>query len=250
MRFCLDCKVNISKRHLNAKRCKRCGAKKKKNPDHNLTKLEQEKAIKLAGKMYVHHVAKAVGVSLSNLKRFAKTRPDINWNAHAYKEKDIEKVIDYYLCHTLEETKKKFPGIAVRSIIDRYCKRKKVLKWSDEDIVNLYRWTGLCQWDAIAKKLGRNPYAVRKRRRFTKGRLNSLPFNTAKHYVKKGCPFYHVRLESKAAGTWICPWIIMEKYLKDDIPDWIRDSIVALAKFQRWLHGSEERVFEILQENL
>lgn len=201
--------------------------------------------------MYRREIAKEVGCSTCALARFAKEHPEKNWNGHKYTEKTIAKVVEYYLSHTLKETQEKFPDCTVRSIIDRYVSQTKCVKWEEAEILMLHKCTGLTAWSTIAKKLGRSPYAPkRKRQRVVSGSVNILDYHNAKNYVTSGCPFYHVKMGDRATGRWVTPWTTAAKFLKSDNPPWVNQAILALAKFQKWLHGSESKIQRILDGEL
>lgn len=248
MRRCLSCKIDISKRHLNAKRCEACASSVRKKPIHNLTKQQQREALSLAGTMYRREIAKQIGCSHAALNRFARDSK-VNFNAHKYDKKTVQKVCDYYINHTLDQTRKKFPSISVRSIIDRYISEVKCYKWSDKEYLSLVRYSGLVPWSYIAVKLGRQKNAARRKyRRVLAGRVNCLPHNITKYFVREGCPFFYIRLDLHSTGLWMCPWFIINKFKKRNLPKHIKQAIKAMAKFQIWLHGSEENILMILEQ--
>lgn len=228
-----------------------CALKAKARPSHSLTRDQQKKALALAGTLYREEIAKSIGCSKSTFTRFAAEHRHINWNAHRYPDETIKKVCEYYLTHSLSETQKKFPGVTARSIIDRYFHAVKSRKWTQEEILKLYKYTGLVSWAEIAFSLNRSITSPKtQRRRKISGRVNGLSFDVAKRFLKNGCPFFYVRLNDKRHGQWVSPWVSLEKYLKESNPEWVNNAFGALARFQRWLHGSEERVFEIIEGKL
>jgi len=251
MRKCASCDCSIENRHKNARRCVACAKLLRKSPAHNLTPHQQKKALELAGKMYRHEIAKAIGCSRAAFTRFAKERKDVDWNAHKYKDELVGEVVNFYINNSLDDTRKKFPNVRVRSIIDRYVGKIKCIPWSEQETVALYKYTGLASYTEIAVKLGRNPYAPkRKRERHVSGYVNSLPFNIAKKYTNRGCPFFYLKKTDKQSGQWVTPWVAMEKHLRAENPGWVNQAVASLAKFQKWLHGGEKKIYQILEGNL
>lgn len=248
MRKCSSCNCSIENRHKNARRCVSCAKLLRKSPAHNLTPLQQKKALELAGKMYRNEIAKTIGCSRTAFTRFAKQRKDVNWNAHRYKDELVEKVVNFYINNSMHDTQKKFQNVCVRSIIDRYVGKVKCIPWSEKETLALYKYTGLASYTEIAVKLGRNPCAPkRKRAKQVSGYVNSIPFDIAKKFVTRGCPFYYLRKTDKPCGHWTTPWVAMVKHLRAENPGWVNDAVASLAKFQRWLHGSEAKIYEILE---
>ncbi len=79
MKHCFDCEVDISNRHPNALRCVECAEIAKTFLPHRLTQVQQQMAVELADVMYQSEIAKEIGCTLQSLRRFALTKPDVNW---------------------------------------------------------------------------------------------------------------------------------------------------------------------------
>lgn len=250
-RYCSTCQIDISNRHKNALRCKKCSADLRKKPHHNLTPKQQKEALRWAGKIYRWEIAEKIGCSNASLARFAKEQKHVNWNAHRYDQKTVQKICDFYLHHTLEQTQEKFPGVTVRSIIDRYTQEVKCYKWTNDEVFKLMKYSGLVPWSYIAVKLGRNKNSARRKyKRILAGRINCLPHNIAREFVNPGCPFFYVRLDLKSTGLWMCPWVTINRYKKQNLPTHIKKAIRAMSNFQLWLHGSENNIIKVLEQKI
>jgi len=247
-RLCRACETSIDKLHLNARYCLNCRKDNRRVP--YLSPAQIRKAVKLAGTMYFDDVAKEVGVSRATLRRYARTKQDVNWNGHKYDHETINKVAEYYLTHSLAETQKKYPHVRVRSIVERYTQNLKCKQWYKNEMSKLLRMVGLLPRSVIAKHIGRPPnVSVKKKLRlmgFQETGINTLNYALAKHFVKPNCPFFSIRVGETGASRWYCLWVDAYKYLKPGLAPWITSAIQSLAKFQIWMHGSRKNIITLM----
>ena len=78
------------------------------------------------------------------------------------------------------------------------------------------------------------------------GSVNGLAWHIAKYFVNPNCKPIRTavwaqrdRKESPNLGKILVTWVEFERHLRADTPDWIKESAQAMAKFQRWLHGTD-----------
>lgn len=248
MKYCAHCSKSLGgKAHFNQIYCPPCAEIYRKKPKHTLTRSQIAEARKLAGTMYAKDLARHIGSSLSNLKRWASVSK-ISLNAHRYKPSVVKKVTEFYIQHGKHATAKKFPDIRVRSIIERYLAgikpRKKPLQ--DDVFIKIAKMAGLVSFNTQARIIDRSNFnsggvraAWSKRMNSSGHSLNGLYRQVAMRYVKGSCPFYNpfVHDYNRRAQLQISLWIDMENHLRDDLPNHIVDLFKVMAKFQRWLHG-------------
>lgn len=252
MRSCLDCGKSIEDRHRNAKRCEGCAHKRREKPIPTLTKYQKIAIRKLAGTMFVKDLADAIGTSKASLTRYARAE-GISLNALQYKDEVIEKVCKYYEAHGKAGTQKKFKGVKVRSIIERYYKKNayapRQTQWSHSEIIFLLQRTGLWSDKKIAETLNRPNAFTGSIKSFRQKRLpknsqylNGLPFWIAKTIVVKECTAYAT---GEHSGRWLITWVDLSRSIggEDDV---ITKCINILALFQLWLHGGEKQMREVL----
>lgn len=256
---CLKCKSAPRKAHKNAKYCKVCADLLRKKPASNLTKEQIRQVKKYAGRLYVNELAEKIGCSRSSLRRYAREH-GVSINAHKYDQKTIDKVINYYLNHSLPATEHKFKNISPRSIIDRYLKgvNPKTEYWSDDDLIKIARLQGLLSYFNIAAQIDRKYVTAKsiksvwvKRFKSSGANINGMAHWIAKYYVKNSCPIYQtslcaVDIGEKDYAKKICLWVDIAENMRDDLDDFIKSAFKALARFQFWLHGSKDNILNIL----
>lgn len=252
MKKCSTCKSDISHRHSNSKRCEVCAKERRKNPYHTLSKDKQEKALMLAGKKTRSQIAEMLQITRTSLNRFYKEKKTSS-NSLKYDPKLVEKVCKYYEKKGKVETKKKFPDVVLRSVIERYYKKYNLTprqkKWTSQEHVEVMKMAGLVSHEKQARLLNRvnaNAGSIRSfhsKKVFGKARyLNGIPLTLAKGYVKEGCEAY---LVSGCYGSASCEykvlWVDVFKYLNDDVPQYLREAIKSIAEYQKKLYGKNYR---------
>lgn len=203
-------------------------------------------------------IAKAVGVSVSSLKRAFRGTRICYFNKYVANQNLTLRVCRYYEKNGMPETVKAFPGVKVDVIVETYgyrkglIKNKRQVRWTDKQIADLARMGGLISHKAQAKYFNR-PRAFEgsiksawtKKFGFMAGEINGMKHNQARHLVTKRCPFVRIRIsETRDNPAYdrrrVYLWVDMEKHLRSNCPEFIREAIVTMAQFQRWLHQSNQ----------
>lgn len=271
-RMCIVCKSRPSKEHRNAKYCVQCAAERLKRPIGKLTPAQVRQAKALIHKMPRDEIAKAIGTSLSSLKRWARDNGNIRlayynrWHANP---KLVRQICEYYSKHGMVRTEKRFPNVRIRSVVERYFKqlgfKPRQVRWRADQIIELAQMAGLVNHSRQARHFNRpgaHEGAIKsawmKKFQIGGSSMNGLSYCIARHYVRKSCPFmttdfWAQRKDSRRGGTWtrrLALWVDVDQHLRADVPDHLRQAIKAMAKFQRWLHGRNVRsnVARIIKE--
>jgi len=257
MRRCLQCQISIERRHFNAKFCKKCSVIVRRNPlPKDVTKKEVNEIRRLSKKYYKHEIAEIMGVSWSRIGRI-KSHYGIKENKRDYPKDLVKKVCEYYARHGRPGTERKFKGVKIRSIVERYLKdfdvpvRQK--RFTEKDIIFLSRMQGIVPYSLQAKVLNRPRAGAgsikafwQKRMGSESHRLNGLPNIVAKHYLcKPHLDPKRLGLKVKALNRGyetkesrrIILWVDLEKNLRPETPEHLKQAIKAMARFQTWLHG-------------
>lgn len=248
--LCKRCKKRPKKKHHNGKWCIQCAKDLIRRPAWRLTPKQIRLAHKLKGTMYVHDLAKEIGTSRSNLRRWAMAN-NININGHKYPESLVKKVCKYYEKHGKVKTIECFPNIRLRSIIEKHVGtfQPRRIPWQPEEIIFAAKVAGLVSREQLARYFDRpraNEGSITalwmKKFKIGGGNINGLTYRIAKHFISDRCPvyetnFWFTRRGGTEFGRKIVLWIDVEKHMRPGLPDHIVEAIRALAKFQRWLHG-------------
>lgn len=247
---CKDCKKEVKNAHPNRKRCKPCAAKVRIRPRHNLTKEQIAKFKRLVGKMDLRDIVEEIGASKAAIRRYARDMK-VSCNFHNKYVKDPEKtqeIVDFYLEHGKAATKEKYPDVNFRSIVERYAKGKRQVRWEDWEIVQLAKFAGIISHRNQARYFNRPNAHVGSIRSvwYKKFKSSSSNINGVHLYMVK--PLLRkdpARIETQYGsgnGTGVFTrklilWVELAKCLKKDVPEEIVSAIKTMAKFQRWLHG-------------
>jgi len=205
----------------------------------------------MAGKMMQRELAAHLGVSRSNLIRWA-TQAGVSLDAHSYKPAIVSAVCRHYERHGKTKTQEIFPDVSVRSIIERnYGKFKpRQVRWTDEQIIEAARMAGLISFKAQARFFNRPNADIgsikslwMKRFGMGGGTVNGMVHDSAKHLVTSSArylkPMGDNRKGQPVQFRRLVLWVDMEKCLKPETPEFIASAIYSLADFQRWLWKSK-----------
>jgi AraC-like DNA-binding protein len=258
---CSNCRIRPKQKHFNSKWCLPCALEFRKKPKSTLTQSELKKAKRLIGKMSREEIAEKLGTSLSNLKRaFRGTRLAY----HNYCQANpslVKKVNKYFETHTQEETAKHFKlsRKQVDHIVYRYrSAKRKQIQWSKEQIIEAAKMAGLVSYKSQAKYFNR-PNAFEgsihslwiKKFKIGGQTIHGMPHWTAKYLVTNKAkyirPFGNDRNNNPIKFRRILLWVDMEKCLKKDVPDFLKEGVRTMAQFQRWLFKSQDPKKEILK---
>lgn len=258
--ICPRCKERPKKAHFNARWCEPCAAEFVKRPAGKLTAEQARRARALIHTMPHEDIARELGVSVSRLKRWARDHGNIRlsyfnrWHANP---RLTMQVCAYYAKHGKIKTAKRFPNVKVRSIVERYFKGLRLeprqIRWTASQLIELAQMAGLVSFKRQARHFNRPnaregsiKSAWQKKFGHGGGSINGLSHWLAKDYVRPSCPFFETdywatRRDNAQFSRKIALWVDVERSLKPDVPEHLRDAISALAKFQRWLHGRNVR---------
>jgi hypothetical protein len=176
-----------------------------------------------------------------------------------------EPVMRYFLTHTRDETAKKFRltesefkslfTVGYRDPKLAHLRKDTRVKapWTLDELLFVIRHAGLRPRSWMGKKLGRGGARVIKERlkTFNSGTkwLNGMPKKWAEELWGDGCA---QGLKTDAGPTGgngrknsnfhfiIVPWVECERLArKHGTPEQVRGAVRAMAKFQRWVHGTK-----------
>jgi DNA-binding XRE family transcriptional regulator len=262
MSLCPNCKNRPKQKHSNSKWCKPCAVGFKRRPKPNLTPYQRREALRLRGKITKEEIAEQIGASRSSVMRLGRDLK-LSFNAcNQYKLNPIfvKQVCEYYSKHGKAKTLERFPGINLRSIVERYNTfPPRQVRWTDDQLKELARMAGIVSIKAQFKyfdRPGAHEGAIvsawMKKFRMGGGCVNGLSWHMARNFVTQDCKpiqtkFWRQRegVLTNNVGRNIVLWVDLQKHLKPDSPPWLIESIDALANFQVWLHGSSRVRFKI-----
>jgi hypothetical protein len=250
---CLDCGKKFKNAHKNRKRCGPCAEIVRKKPLGTMTLDKIAEAKELAQTMPMIDIAKKLGVTKSNIKRSC---PKTSFAYHTKWKNNpslVREIIEVFEMGGKKEVLKKFPDISYRSIVERY-PRSNVLcqKWSDSDLIKIAKLSCFVPFDKQIKIFNRGKFTKKainsiwsKRFPIYPSNLHGWNHNRAKIFVKKDCdylrlPFMHGGHAKYNRRLYL--WVDMEKNLKEDCPKFVRQAVIALAIFQRWLWGNNPKL--------
>lgn len=260
-RFCLTCDADISQRHRVAKRCLPCAEERRKRPAGHLTPSQARFAARYAGQVDVRDIAAELECSVANIKRFFRgTR--IRFNPTHYTPQQRAEVIAYYEEHGAPATQKRYPHVSVRSIVERNPHKPRQIRFTDKDYRSLAQMAGIVMADVQAKFLNRPrahaPSVMRFWQRNMKGMrptdMCGMRLRYAHHLLRPGFPYVCAPSVNGAVLEHdVVLWADMALWLRRGVPAFVQDGIKAMARYQRWLYGTDDvhaRVQEIIDWGL
>lgn len=202
--------------------------------------------------------------------RFARDT-GVNINHLKYPDKVVNEVCDYYSVHGIVKTKKRFPKIKVRSIVERYYgdRPKRQIRWTEDQLIEAVKMAGLVNYKAQAKIFNRpNSGAGSIKSLWVKvfsganSEINGLKHETAKWLVDiKRCPVVVIKplnprirkRDLKRNQIYkLYLWCDMENHLNPLIPDYFRSAIKTMAEFQRKIFGvslPQQKIRHLINRN-
>lgn len=270
--ICGRCNWRKKKPHHNARWCVPCAEKLKHRPVHRLTTRQQQMVRRLAGTMSRDDLAERIGVSLSSVRRFCRDEKiSLNF-VRDYTEKERREVSEFYARHGRAATQKRFPHVKVRSIVERYLStygNKRQIRWTGKEMIELARMGGIISAESQAlyfNRPGAHAGSISSvwMKRFGLGggvvpglslyRASQLVDGARKTYAKNGVQI-HMPFEPLVLPYWrkrevrnpkkempprrIYLWVDIADNVRKDLPKEVRDAVMAMGKFQRWLYGTE-----------
>lgn len=266
-RLCPHCSKRPKQKHRNSKWCKPCAAILRKRPVGSLTPEQKRYVKSKIGRASVREIAADLGVSVSNIKRSMRG-VSIWFHNGKYKNRPalVRQVLSYYSKHGKPATEKAFPGVNVKSIIDRPLYygvkvKPRQKRWTEAEIILAARMAGLVEAKRQAKIFNR-PRAHEgsikslwmKRFGHGGGNVHGMSEWMAKQILKPGYPVLKTKMWSRRKGIkdtgmmrGLVLWCDMEPYLLRGLPKYLKDAVKSMAKFQCWLFESCNPKREILK---
>lgn len=267
---CRQCGKWFTPKHLNKKYCKSCDSLYQTcvRSAFNNSTPEQRQFIKFASnKMTKAECAKQLNMSVVKLKRVAsamgiKFTFSKGFAVRKYNRWLTKEIVAYYEKHGKLSTQKKYPGVKLRSVIERNKHKPRQTRWKTNQKIYLIRTAGLVSFKKQAEFLNRpNAYEGSiqqfwlKKYNTSSCRLNGLTENTAKLFVTDDCPYIQgdVGKSEYRPGYKIHLWVDMEKHIRPDCPSFIVKTIKMMANFQRWIwqvKNPKELILKMLNKKL
>lgn len=232
-----------------------------------LTKEEWKDIKRRARTEYVSEIADSLGINRAMFLYHCRKRGIVSkkkrgaWNVkHAHLRKPV---LLYFQNHSWEETRKKFRLTAsqLKSVMTsvyqdpalRHLRKDTRTKepWSAQEWVTAVRYAGIQNRDWIARKLARGKTGRVIKERFQKNKagtkfLNGMPVTWARVLIPNVPEQNVVVTNAGPAGGRgdthfrVIPWTVLERITqRHGVPEHLRVAIRAMAKFQRWIHGTQ-----------
>lgn len=233
--------------HPNTKYCAPCAQELRHRPRANVTATQAAMIHQFRGTIVRRELAQHVGISQAQLTRYLREH-GLDSNARDYPPEVVATVCATYQALGKRETQALFPDVSVRSIVERhkhYAPRQ--IRWTGEQQIELVRMAGLVSQTAQARYFGRpNAYEGSIRSFWAKGMhcaprdIHGLGAHLAWQVATPGVPATLVRHQQNAGARPVVLWLDLAAHLRQDLDPLVRDAVHALARFQRWLHGTED----------
>lgn len=249
IKACLDCKADISKGHSSTQRCGTCVEELRTKPKGTMSKAQIAEATRLAGTVPRDEIARAIGVSLSNLKRSCTGTSFNYFNRYVANPEMVEQVCRYYEKHGKLKTQQKFPNISVRSIVERYkIFKPRQSRWKDDELIELAKFSGLISFKNQAQFFNRplaNEGSIRaawsKTLKARPGYMHGLPIYKANLFLVPGFPTIQFQEQERGGDRTMVLFCDAIHYLRPDCPEFVKQAIQAMAEFQKKLFGNDPR---------
>ena len=252
---CLQCGNSFEITHYNQKYCCECVILRRKKSFGLPSKLslkQKETIMELCGKKDINEIAKEVGISRSGVKRVGNYL-GLKFGITKYSNELKEKVTRFYEIHGKPKTKKEFPDVKVKSIIERYGKgrHKRCRPWKDSELIELVKMAGIVsfkeQWKVFNRPrafAGSIRSAWVKKFKVAPRYINGLYRNKALYIANENCPFIETGHYNNSK---LYLWVDLENNLKEGVSMDFKKAIEAMANFQRWLWGKDNVREEVLK---
>jgi AraC-like DNA-binding protein len=245
-RSCIDCGSPRAK-HFNAKYCLGCRALRRRRPAHRLTKAQAAEVERLRGTLFRWQIAEHVGVSGAAVARYLR-EAGLDSNARDYPQATVAAVCAVYETLGIRRTQELFPDVVVRSIVERHKEyAPRQVRWRDPQIIEAARMAGLVSANAQARYFGRpNAYSGSIGSLWDKHfgcaprDINGLSAHLVWRLTRPGVPAVLVKHSSAAGYFAKVLWLDLAGDLKPTVAPVLRTAILALARFQAWLHGTSD----------
>lgn len=201
----------------------------------------------------------ATGLSYITVYRVLR-QEGLTRQVHRYPPKEVEAVRDHYAKHGIRGLQDAFPGVCCETVRNKTKLPSRQLRWSSRQLHVAAQMSGLVPMAVQAAVLQpgkKDSGAVRSmwRRKLgnTGTELHGMRLKWAYRICRRTVPSIEVFFAARGAPVTQrrALWCDMAEHLQPGLPDFLRDAVLALADFQRWLFASEDPraiVLQIVQE--
>jgi hypothetical protein len=245
--LCEACLAEPKCTHPNAKYCHGCRAERRRRPRSTLTPEQGAQVARWIGVLSRKEIAQRLGVSRAAVGRYTRDH-GLYGRSDAYTSAVVAAVCSAYETLGRRPTERLFPDVSIRSIVERYKQhRPRQIRWTGAQMIEAARMAGLVSATAQARYFGRpNAYAgsIRsvwaKRFQCAPMDVNGLGVQLAWWIATPGLPAVVVKHSAAGTCTPKVLWLDLVQHLRPDVPDWVRNAVQVLARFQAWLHGTDD----------
>lgn len=245
--LCAECQVEPKCNHPNAKYCHGCRERLRRQPRSRVTPGQAAHLRPLLGTLPKRDIARRVGISLAALTRWLREE-GLHSDSKPYDPALVAAVLRVYEHGGTPAVRQLFPGVRVRSIVERYKDfQPRQIRWTGPQTIEAARMAGLVTHTAQARYFGR-PGAWEgsikslwiKRFQCPPRDVNGLGVSLAWWIATPGTPAVVVKHSTAPSAVAKVLWLDLVQHLRPDVPDWVRDAVQVLARFQTWLHGTDD----------
>lgn len=188
--------------------------------------------INLAGTMTRAEIAERLNTSRATVNRCLRDNGIRTGQPRQYPVEIREAVIAFYATHDKNETQKQFPGVRIRSIIERYETEAKQEYWTFEEDLKAISMLTEKPTSEISKSLGRGERSVIKRMsrcyNLSPKHINGMAYRLCKHVLSD-----HYK-PTKKGNAYIVNWCEMRDNIETENQD-IISCVNVLARFREFL---------------
>ena len=188
--------------------------------------------VALAGTMTRQEIAESLGTSRATVSRCLAKNGIRTGQPKQYPIEIRNAVIAFYETHDKHETQKQFPGVRVRSIIDRYETTAKQDFWTFEEDLKAISMLTEKPTTEISKILGRGERSVIKRMKrvynLSPKHLNGMAYRLCKHVLSSDY------VPEKKGNAYVVNWEDFDTHINTKNKDIIM-CVKILADFRRFL---------------
>jgi len=193
-----------------------------------------------------HEIARRVGVSKAAVNRYLR-EVGLRKRSDQYAPEVVAAVTSAYEAGGKAQVHELFPHASVRSIVERYPHAPRQIRWTAEQLIEAAKMAGLVSHTGQARYFGRpNAYAGSiasvwaKTFQCAEGDINGLGVHLTWRLVRPGTPAVLVHQRTLPGPRTLVLWLDLTAHLRAEVAPAIRQAIVALARFQAWLHGTDD----------
>lgn len=201
----------------------------------------------MAGTATSYEIAKTIGASRTSIIRFA-CQEKVSFKRKKYSDELRKQVIAYYEEHGMKKTESEFPEVNVKGLLSTSTYKLRHTIWRRGAVIEAAKMAGILSLRDQAKLIGnpntkaRGVRAMWQRMGMQGSHLHGLHPYGALLLLKSSVPKTIVQYsgsERREHNT-IILWCDMQGHFRESVPEYLRDGIRTLAKFQAWLYGTDD----------